>query len=334
MAGPAAPRLVVLVAFDDVQHLDVSGPADVFSQAEELAAAAGAPGRYRIALVSPGGGAVRTSSGLMLLTEGLAAFSGRRDRIDTLIVAGGGGVDRIAADGAAIGLLRALAGRARRVCSVCTGAFALAAMGVLDGRRAATHWRHCDRLRSCHPNVRVEAEPIFIRDGDVWTSAGVTAGIDLALALVADDLGRAVAMEAARRLVVFLKRPGDQAQFSAPLSVQLATAARGADGRLAALQAWMAEHLAEDLRVERLAEQAGMSARTFARAFARQVGLTPARAVELMRLEAARRALEEGAADIKQVAAQTGFGDEERMRRAFIRQLGVPPTDYRRRFSA
>jgi transcriptional regulator GlxA family with amidase domain len=216
---------------------------------------------------------------------------------------------------------------ARRTCSVCTGAFLLAAAGLLDGRRAATHWRWTRELQARYPKVRVEAEPIYVQDGAIWSSAGVSAGIDLALALVEEDLGHAAALRVARRLVVFLRRPGSQAQFTG--------APRGrADGaaRFGELHAWAAANLDRDLRVERLAERLGMSPRNFARAYRAATGATPAKAIEALRVGAARRLLEATANPIGWVARQCGFGDDERMRRSFMRRLGVSPSDYRDRF--
>ena len=213
-----------------------------------------------------------------------------------------------------------------RPASVCTGAFLLAAAGLLDGRRAATHWAECERLARRHPRVRVESDPIFVEDEGVWTSAGVTAGIDLALALMERDVGRATALAVARRLVVFLKRPGGQAQFSAALALQ-------ASGSFEELHAWMREHPSADLRVPALAARAGLSERTFARRYAAETGLTPARAVERVRVEAARAALG-GPASLKVVARGCGFGSEETMRRGFLRVIGVGPSEYRRRFAA
>lgn len=218
---------------------------------------------------------------------------------------------------------------ARRTVSVCLGAFLLAASGLLDGRRAVTHWHYCHQLRARYPRVRVKAEPIFVRDGPVWSSAGATAGIDLAPALVEEDLGHAIALEVPQRLVVFLKRPRGQAQFSRALAAQSADRA----GDFEALHAWMAENLATDLRVERLAEQAGMSPRSFARLYAARTGAIPARAVEVLRLEAARRLLTERPdLSVARVAERCRFGDDERMRRSFVRRLSVAPTDYRFRF--
>ncbi|HUA56529.1 MAG TPA: GlxA family transcriptional regulator [Candidatus Sulfotelmatobacter sp.] len=314
-------RHVVVLAVEDAQLLDVAGPWQVFAGAESLELPTG----YALSLVSPKGGMVTTSSGIRIVTEAAAAVRGP---IDTLIVAGGPGTRTALMDRALMACLRGWAKRARRTCSVCTGAFLLAEAGLLDGRRAATHWRACRELQERYPDVRVEPDPIFVRDGAIWTSAGVTAGIDLALALVEADLGHDAAMRVARGLVVFLKRPGGQSQFSAPLSAQAA-----ADDGLDALHGWMAEHLDGDLRVERLAGRAGMSPRTFARVYAAKLGTTPAKTVERLRVEAARRALEDGGAPLKLIAHRCGFGDEERMRRAFVRRLGVSPSDYRARFA-
>jgi transcriptional regulator GlxA family with amidase domain len=257
--------------------------------------------------------------------ERLAAAAGP---IDTLIVAGGAGVDAACRDRRLIAWIARASKRTRRTCSVCTGAFLLAEAGLLAGRRATTHWSACADLAARYPDIDVDPDAIYVQDGAVWSSAGITAGIDLALALVEGDLGRSLAMRVARRLVVFLKRPGGQSQFSALLEAQTA------DDGFAALHEWMAANLAGDLSVERLADQAAMSPRNFARVYAAKFGTTPAKAVEAMRVEAARRALEDSDRQIDEVARRCGFGDEETMRRAFQRRLGVNPRDYRRRFAA
>jgi transcriptional regulator GlxA family with amidase domain len=225
-----------------------------------------------------------------------------------------------------------VSGISRRMCSICTGAFLLAEAGVLNGRRAVTHWNYIKHLQNKYPSIRVEGDPIYIKDGAIWSSAGISAGIDLALALIEEDLGSALAMQVARFLVVFLKRPGGQSQFSAPLEMQM-TAARETDEKFSNLHAWIAAHLTSDLSVQSLARQARMSPRTFARNYVLQIGKTPAKAVELLRLEAARRMLESTTTSIKRAASLCGFGDEERMRRAFVRCIGVNPLEYRRRFS-
>jgi transcriptional regulator GlxA family with amidase domain len=248
--------------------------------------------------------------------------------LDTLMVAGGQGVDAAAADPVLVDWVRQRAQQARRVASVCTGAFLLAASGVLDGRRAATHWSFCAELARRFPAVQVESDPIFVRDGAVWTSAGVTAGIDLALALVQQDLGRTVALAVARYLVVFLKRPGGQAQFSAALSLQ------AAEDTFGALHDWINRHLADDMSLPVLARQAGMSERSFSRHYAQATGLTPGRAVERLRVEAARRLLSESRLPVKRISQRCGFGSEETMRRSFLRLLAATPQAYRARFSA
>jgi transcriptional regulator GlxA family with amidase domain len=219
---------------------------------------------------------------------------------------------------------------ARRIASVCLGAFALAWAGALDGKRAATHWRYCPRLQDSFPNVKVEPDAIFVRDGRVWSSAGVSAGIDLALAMIEEDFGHTIALDIARRLVVFLKRPGGQSQFSTVLAAQ----ASDVEGRFSALHAWIIENIASDLRVETLAAKAGMSPRTFARTYVSRTGMTPAHGVEALRVETARLLLESRQIDnVVEVAKRAGFGDDERMRRAFLKHLGVSPSEYRRRFS-
>ena len=247
--------------------------------------------------------------------------------LDTLVVAGGEGTRSVVGDAGVIGAVRRLAPQTRRIASVCTGAFVLAEAGLLDGRRATTHWGSCDLLAQRYPAVRVDPDPIFVRDGETWTSAGVTAGIDLALAMVEDDLGRDVALAIARRFVVFLKRPGGQSQFSAQLAGQFAE-----QPPLRDLQGWVVEHLADELTVERLAEHVAMSPRNFSRAFRREVGVTPARFVERVRVEAARRRLEDTTLSVEEVAAGCGFGTAETMRRTFLRVVRVTPTDYRIRF--
>lgn len=322
--APRRPRQIVIVTYDNGQLLDVAGPLQTFATTNGLVADASP---YRLDVVSHRGGAITMSSGLPIVTKKLTDF--RRQKIDTLIVAGGPGVHAAVNERALVAWVARQGADARRTCSVCTGAFLLAATGLLSGRSATTHWRSCALLQERHPDIRVENDPIFVREGRVWTSAGVTAGIDLALALVQEDLGRDIAMQVARQLVVFLKRPGGQSQFSAPLAAQTAD-----DGTFSTLQSWMAGNLDRDLRVERLAERAGMSPRHFARLFTDKTGTTPAKLVEGLRLEAARRALEDGAASIKTVAQRCGFGDEERLRRAFARRLGVSPLQYRSRFAA
>ena len=318
-------RRIVLVLFDGVQSLDLTGPLEVFTGADSFARSRGAATGYDIVTAAPTSDPMRTSSGLTIGADTtLAEVDGP---IDTLVVAGGAGVQLAVRDPQIVEQVARLAGQARRVTSVCTGAFLLAAAGVLDGRRATTHWRSCGELARAYPSVVVDPDPIFVRDGNVWTSAGVTAGMDLALALVEDDLGREAALTVARHLVLFLRRPANQAQFSAQLSTQLADR-----DEVRALQEWIADHAAEDCSVDRLAERAAMSPRHLARVFSEQVGTTVARYVEQVRVETARRRLEESSEPIASVAATCGFGTAETMRRSFLRSLGVGPAEYRRRF--
>ncbi|MBU9692409.1 GlxA family transcriptional regulator [Burkholderia multivorans] len=319
----SSPRPILILAFPRAQLLDVSGPLQVFASVNELALERGRPAPYVPRIVAADAGPVETSSGVAVVADSLRSAA---RGIDTLIVAGGKGVHAASRDARLVRWVRRQADRARRVASVCTGAFLLAEAGLLDGRRAVTHWTRCDELAARYPNVRVEADPIFIREGALWTSAGVTAGIDLALALVEEDLGRAVALDVARELVVFLKRPGGQAQFSAMLAMQRT------DDRFGELHAWIAEHLSADLSVPALAERARMSERSFVRHYRASTGRTPARAVEQIRVEAAQRLLGETGWPVKRIAARCGFGSEETLRRSFVRVLGVSPQEYRERF--
>jgi len=321
---PATSQSIVLLAFPDVQLLDVSGPLQVFASANDLATGEGRAPPYRTRVVSAEAGFVTSSSLLALKTSSLRSVPAR---IDTLIVPGGRGVYPALADARLTRWVERQAGRSRRVASVCSGAFLLAEAGLLDGRRVVTHWARCDELAQRYPNLRVEVDPIFVRDGNVWTSAGVTAGIDLALALVEEDLGRSVALAVARQLVVYLKRPGGQSQFSAILSTQQA------DDPFGELHTWMAAHLASDLSVPVLARRLNMSERTFMRHYKAQTGRTPARVVEQLRVEAAQRLLGESWRPVKQIAARCGFGSEESMRRSFVRLLQIAPQAYRERFS-
>jgi transcriptional regulator GlxA family with amidase domain len=355
-------RHIVFAVAPDLVLLDACGPLEAFWRAELTvagnagggasgvvnpaeSASAGGSGRaagstgspaqavaYRTTVASIDGGILQTFPGLPIVTERLESLDDQP--IDTLIIPGVPVDEHCTLQPELVAWIRRHAPRARRVCSVCTGAFYLAAAGLLDGRRATTHWRDAPHLAQRFPNVQVDADPIFIRDvgrregeGVVWTSAGVTAGIDLALALIEEDLGHAVAMQAARRLVVFMKRPGGQSQFSAALAAQAS-----ANGPFEALHSWMAAHLREDLSVERLAERIRMSPRTFARRYVDEVGRTPAKTVSALRLEAASRALAESRRPLKRIALDCGFGSEQNLRRAFLRRFGVLPLDYRERF--
>lgn len=320
-----APHTVLILVLDGVQSLDVTGPLEVFAGANRYLAGRGRDGpAYRITVASPGGAAVRTSSGLTLVPDGdLAAAAAPH----TLVVPGGDGTRSGNEEVAA--WLRRLAPAAQRITSVCTGAFLLARAGLLAGRRVTTHWAYADALQRQFPDVTVDPEPIYVRDGAFVTSAGVTAGIDLALALVEEDVGRDAALAVARNLVVFLRRPGGQSQFSAQLRAQLARRPAVRE-----VQHWISERPAADLSVDSLAARAGLSPRQFARSFTAETGVTPGRYVDRVRLEAARRELEDGGHGVEQVARNCGYGTPEAMRRAFIRALGVSPAGYRQRFQA
>src|SRR5689334_17816823 len=322
------PMRVAMLAFQDVQVLDVMGPLEVFSRTARWLRDHGhrADLAYTVEIVSLKRGAFRTSSGLRLHADHAIAEVDRG--VDTLLVAGGIGVERFRDHAGLLRWIRRQSGQVRRLASICTGAFFLAEAGLLEGRRATTHWNHCDAFARQFPRITVEPDTIFVRDGSLYTSAGVTAGMDLALALVEEDFGREVALAAARELVMFLKRPGGQAQFSAQLSVQLAE-----HDSLRDLQAWIAEHPDEDLSIDRLATRVAMSARNFARVFTREVGMTPARYVASVRLETARRLLEETTEPLEAVCSESGHGTPESMRRAFLRAVGVPPGQYRERFN-
>jgi transcriptional regulator GlxA family with amidase domain len=309
------PR-VVFVVFEDFQPLDLVGPYEVFSH----------PGEYLCQIVGSESGPVRSHSGLYVHAghdvDDLDPYG-----IDTLIVVGGAGVDRARQDDALVRWIAAAGASARRVASVCSGVFLLAAAGLLGGCRVTTHWRREDQLVREHPEVIVDCDPIFIRDGHVWTSAGVTAGMDLALALVEDDLGRGVAHDVAREMVLFLRRPGSQSQFS----VQLWSAQPSSDPIRVVVEAIHADPGARHGLLE-LADRAGWSPRHLQRRFTAELGVPPATYVERVRVEAAGRALVEGDEPVEVVARRSGIGTAESLRRAFHRHLGVPPSEYRDRF--
>jgi transcriptional regulator GlxA family with amidase domain len=320
-----AKRRIAIVTFPGVTLLDISGPAQVFAELEAIELPE--PG-YSLSYLSTSGGLVTTDVGIMIDT--LPMRNVRPREVDTLVIPGGPGIWESRKDARLMNWISQVLPNARRVASVCLGAFALAWTGVLDGKRAATHWRYCPRLQDSFPNVQVEPNAIFVKDGRIWSSAGVSAGIDLALAMVEEDFGHTVALDVARRLVVFLKRPGGQSQFSTVLAAQ----ASDVEGRFSALHAWIIENIASDLRVETLAAKAGMTPRTFARTYVNRTGMTPANGVEALRVETARLLLESRQIrGVVEVAKRAGFGDDERMRRAFLRHLGVSPTEYRNRFS-
>ncbi|HEX5224452.1 MAG TPA: GlxA family transcriptional regulator [Solirubrobacteraceae bacterium] len=328
MSPAPKPRQIAILLYPGVQSLDVTGPLEVFHTAHQLLAHAGSSDRgYEVALLGAAAAPLRTSSGLQVVPD--ATLDRVSGPIDTLIVPGGSGHREVGRDARTMRWIERSCARARRTASVCTGAFVLARAGLLDGRRATTHWAWAERMQREHPAVVVDPEPIFIRDGDVWTSAGVTAGIDLALALVEDDTDRATALQIARQLVMFLRRPGSQAQFSATLACQ-----QPEREPLREAQRLVVEDVAGDHTVEAMAARAHMSPRHFARAFRAETGSTPGRFVERVRLEAARRMLEDGSQPLGAVAAACGFGSAETMRRVFLRALAVGPAEYRRRFHA
>jgi transcriptional regulator GlxA family with amidase domain len=315
-------HLVYIACFGGAELLDIAGPTSVFSSATSLLRRKAG---YEVRLVAERAGPVVTSSGVTLTAE--RALGSLRGAIDTLIVPGGlmGAID-----GAAplVPIIRRLAPRVRRLASVCSGAFILSRAGVLDGRSAVTHWAACDQLRRANPQCRVEDDRIFVRDGNVWTSAGVSTGIDLALAMVEEDHGAELALDISRWLVVYLRRPGGQSQFSAPLAAQVAER----EG-IRKLLLWMSENMQGDLSVAALAQRASMSERTFARVFAAETRFTPASYVERLRIDAARRSLETSKKSVKQIARLCGFGTVETMHRAFRRAVGSTPLEYRARFA-
>ncbi|AFJ56575.1 MULTISPECIES: GlxA family transcriptional regulator [unclassified Pseudomonas] len=323
----AQPRTLVFLTYPQMGLLDLTGAQTVFWAATKAMAERGLQG-YVLHNASLAGGLMPTAEGLSVDTVALAQLDPAA--IDTLVVPGAPAIEQAMLDNTAlVDWLRNASGQARRTASVCSGTFLLALAGLLEGRRAATHWAMCELLKQRFPSIEVDVDAIFVQQGQVWTSAGVSAGIDLALALVEADCGREVALQVARELVVFLKRPGGQAQFSQVLQAQTADSA-GFD----ALHAWISDNLRDsDLSVERLAAQSHMSPRNFARVYKQKTGRTPAKAIELFRMEAARRMLEDSQRSIEQIAGLCGFGDEERMRCTFHRQLAISPRDYRERFS-
>lgn len=321
-------RRIAMLGFDGMQLLDVTGPLEVFSMASRLlcsAAAARAPApapAYEVMLVAREAGPVAGSSGLSL-----AAACSWRDlgTVDTLLVSGGAGARQAIDDAALAAWLAREAPLVRRFGSVCTGALLLANAGLLDGRRVTTHWGHVDALAQLAPSALIDADAIFIRDGRLWTSAGVTAGMDMALAMLEEDHGRELALDVARQLVMYLKRPGGQSQYSAPLAAQSV----GAERRFRGLVAWIVDHVDEDLSVSALAERSAMSPRHFSRCFREETGLTPARFVERVRFEAAQRLLAQDAHSVDRVACLSGFHSAETLRRVFLRNAGMGPAAYR-----
>jgi transcriptional regulator GlxA family with amidase domain len=317
-------RHVVIVAFPGFQPLDAVGPFEVFSGATLAAEVLGRRGGYRVTLASRGARPVRSPSGLTLVS---AALPGAGEHIDTLVIAGGDGAQSARSDDVLMSWIATTAPRCRRVATVCTGAFLAAQAGLLDGRRVTTHWARAEQLATEFPAVEVDSDPIYIRDGNLWTSAGVTAGIDLALALVEDDLGVDVAQTVARHLVMFLHRPGGQTQFASPVWVP-----RAERSTVRAVQNLVEAAPGGDHRLPALAAAAAMSVRHFARVFTAEVGETPGRFVERVRVEAARRELETTDDTLEVIAARCGLGTAETLRRVFQRRLSVAPDFYRQRF--
>jgi len=307
--------MIGVLVFPNFQLLDAAGPISVFEIAARLA---GQPPSIKVMAETPG--PVRSSSGVELLARSLKAAGA----ISTLIVAGGEGVDAAATCRKTLAFVRAAAARGVRLASVCSGAYMLAEAGLLDGRRATTHWQRTRQFLSIFPQVKWEPDRIFVRDGDIWSSAGISAGIDLALALVAEDYGEEIAQKTARQLVLYHRRSGGQSQFSSLLEL------KAPSGRFGPLLSWAREHLDAPLTVDNLAEQAGMSSRHFTRAFIAETGTSPSKAVERLRIEVARQRVQSSSEAIERVAQQTGFRDPERMRRAFIRAFGQPPQSLRR----
>ena len=316
-----SPHRIVIVVADGIQSLDAVGPHEVF----HTATSAHVEVDYEVLVAAPSPGTVRAESGVRL---GVDVTLDRVRELDTLVVAGGLGIRKSVDDESFVNHVRRLASHADRVASVCTGAALLAAAGVLDGRRATTHWAFAEEIAARWPAVRIEPDQIYVQDGHVWTSAGVTAGMDLALALVADDHGAEVAHSVAQWLVMYARRGGGQSQFSP----QLRAATPDHDG-IRALLAWLPDHLDRPLTVEVLAEQAIMTPRTFARTFRRQIGETPAAHVERLRIDAAQRLLETTDLGLAAIASRVGFGRPETLHRAFRRRLGTTPDSYRHNFS-
>jgi transcriptional regulator GlxA family with amidase domain len=325
----AVTRRIVIVAYPGVQALDVAGPYEVFSSASRVVTAEGTnglPDAYTVELVSPGGTMVSTESGLPL---GTAPLPHPPRPIDTLVVPGGTGSRTARYDVALVDWIRDAAATSRRIVTVCSGAFLVAEAGLADGCTMTTHWARAQRLADDYPTIHVDPDPIYVHDGRLWSSAGVTAGIDLSLALVEDDLGTEVAQTVARWLVMFLRRPGGQTQFAAPVWMP-----RAERSVIRSVQAAIEERPDADHSVPALATRASMSPRHFTRVFTAEVGEAPGQYVERVRTEAARRALEDSGDTVAVVARRCGFGSAETLRRTFVKRLGIPPDQYRRRFGA
>lgn len=321
---------VVVLTFPDALLLNGSGPLEVFGAIPRvLGGRFASHPPYRLLMASPLGGLVESVSGIEVMTRSLAWLDEHTPRIDTLVVVGGPGVASLEVDAHVCHWLRQRARTTRRLCSIGTGSFALAAAGLLEGRNVVTHWKFIEQMQALYPGVHCQQDALYLNDGNLWTCGGAAAGIDLALGLVEQDLGPQAALTLARYFTVFIWRSAEQPQLSASLQAQSKALSTDPRARLARLHAWIATHLNEDLRVERLAQEFGMSPRHFARAYVAATGDTPARAVEALRLEAACRLLETTSEPIKRIAQTVGFGREERMRRAFQKHLGTSPAHYR-----
>ncbi len=325
MTHAASPIDVWILVFPDFLLLDATGPAQVFASANDEAADAGLPPPYRVRIAAPGGGVIASSSGVSLLAEDLPAAG--LDKA-TIIVSGGRVRDLPRASSPASAWVREASTQVARCCAVCTGAFVLARAGLLDGRRVVTHWQDVEALKTEHPGLEVLDNAIHVRDGKFRTSAGISAGMDLALSLVEEDLGRQRALAVARRLVLFLKRPGGQRQFSAELLAQSQD-----DGVHARLAAWLRPRLRQEVRVEEMAEACALSVRTLHRRLREEAGLTPAQLLGRLRMESACRLLERPGVSVKQAARDCGYGSEYNLRRAFTAQLGVLPSEYQQCFA-
>lgn len=312
-------RLVVIVAFNGVTLSDIAGISDVLDIAKTSQLALSFPD-YQIAVASMTGGLIRSSCGISIATEAIDHYENAQ--IDTLVIPGGGPPTNPPIPPDVVKWLKSQSSRARRVCAVCTGAFIVAEAGLADHRSLTTHWQATSLLQHSYPSVVVEHEPIFLRGDGLWSTAGFSASVDMALALIEDDIGYTTAMDVARLLVVFLKRPSDQSQQSKPLSSQCAV-----NADFGKLHAWIMDNLGGDLSVEALALHAGMTPRTFARRYVEFLGRTPAKTVELFRLEAANQRLSDAHLSLKQIARECGFGSEQQLRRAFTRHFGIPPKE-------
>ncbi len=313
------PRKILILAFDGITTSDVVGPIDAFYLTGRTTPGAS---HYDVVVASASGGAIRSQSGIQLATKRLADVC--MDDIDTLLVPGGGPPEAPPIPEDLVDWLRLEGRKPRRICSICTGVFLIAEAGIADNKCVTTHWKATASFAKKYPNVKLLSDPIFVHDGSLWSSAGFAAGLDVVLALIEEDLGHEIAMDVAQRLVMYLKRPGSQSQLSAPITVQ-----SSGDEEFSKLHAWIVDHLGEDLRVESLALQAGMSPRTFARRYFEKVGRTPGKTLDLFRIEAAFRQMMDTDLTLKRIASQTGFGDEQNLRRTFVRHFGVLPREYR-----